>query len=482
MIEIQNFIGGEFKPAMAARFMDVYDPARGAVYAKAPDSEAIDVVQAIQAANKAFLAWSELAPAKRAEYLNNIADLIEENKLALAEAESRDMGKPLWLALESDLPRTILNFRYFAALVNGDQTLSKKFDNRALEYVRREPLGVTGLISPWNMPLYTLTYKIAPSLAVGNVAVCKPSELSPMTAFELAKIMQKAKLPPGVCNFIFGRGETAGATLVSHPGVPLISFTGGTETAEKIQKVAGPMMKRLSLELGGKNANLIFKDADLKNAVKGAIRASFLNSGQICLCGSRLLVQEDIYKEFMVEFKKAASEIVIGDPHDKNTFMGPLVSREHREKVMAAIEQARKEEGKVTLGGRVPTNLPATLADGYFLEPTIIEDLTNCSELWQREIFGPVVTVMTFKYPHDAVKWANTSSYGLSASLWTQDISRAHKIAAQIKAGTVWINTWGLRDVAVPFGGFKLSGIGREGGEDSLRTYSESKTVCLALS
>lgn len=480
--KLTNFVNGEFIQPKNGKYLDNYDPATGEVYSQFPASDALDVVSAVQAANKAYQKWSETSFKERARILNKIADLIERDSEAFAEAESRDVGKPLWLAREADIPRTIQNFRFFAAKILGDTTMAADLDGKAMQYTLRQPLGVTGLISPWNFPLYTLTFKIAPSLAVGNTAVCKPSELTPMTAFMLAHVFAEAGLPPGVCNVVFGLGETAGAALVQHPGVPLISFTGGTETAERIQRVAAPMFKRTSLELGGKNANIIFKDADLSKAVPMTLRSSFINSGQVCLCGSRILVQEEIYDEFMNEFRKQTKAVKIGDPKNKDTFMGPLISEARRTSVQAAIAQAQEEKGAVTVGGQVPSDLSEEFKKGYFLQPTIIEDLTNCSDLWQREIFGPVVTVMKFKYAHEAVKWANTSSYGLSASLWTQDVNRAHKMAAQIQAGTVWVNTWSLRDPRVPFGGVKSSGIGREGGDESLRTYTETKTICVGIS
>ena len=481
-MNLSNWIHGDFVAPKEGKYLDNYDPATGEVFAQVPDSSALDAVRAVQSAHKAGEEWAETTPRERARFLNRIADLIEERAEEFAQAESQDVGKPLWLAREVDIPRTVLNFRYFSALILTDTTTAADFDRKALEYTLRSPVGVTALISPWNLPLYTLTFKIAPSLAVGNTAVCKPSELTPMTAHLLARVFADAGLPPGVCNIIFGTGEGAGQPLVQHPGVPLISFTGGTETAEKIQQIAGPMLKRVSLELGGKNANIIFKDADLKKALPMAVRASFLNSGQICLCGSRLFIQEGVYDEFMSEFRKLVREVKVGDPQDKDTFMGPLISRKHLEKVQAALLQSQEEKGEITVGGLEPKGLPTRCAEGYFLEPTIIEKLTNCSDLWQREIFGPVVTVMKFKYAHEAVKWANTSSYGLSASLWTQDVSRAHNVAAQLQVGTVWVNTWGLRDVRMPFGGVKKSGIGREGGEESLRAYTETKTVCVQLS
>jgi aminomuconate-semialdehyde/2-hydroxymuconate-6-semialdehyde dehydrogenase len=481
-LKIANFVNGEWCQARSGQVLEVRNPATGQVYAEAPDSDAIDSILAVQAANKAFAKWSETPVRERAESLLKIADRLEARIEDFARAESRDVGKPYWLALEADLPRAIQCFRFFAGLVQTSTSMAAGIEGRAIQYTRREPLGVCALITPWNFPLYTLSFKIAPCLAMGNVAVCKPSELTPVTAFMLAEVMAEVGLPAGVCNFIFGRGETAGAALVQHPGVPLISFTGGTSTGEKIQKVAAPLFKRVSLELGGKNANVVLNDADLKRAVPMAVRASFVNSGQVCLAGSRLMVQDGVYDEFMSEFLKATREFKVGDPQEPATMMGPLVSEAQRDRVEAAVREAVSEKGRVLCGGRAPEGLPEGIRGGYFYEPTVVEDLTNCSEIWQREIFGPFVTTLRFKYAHEAVKWANTSPYGLSASIWTQNIDRAHKLAAQIGVGTVWVNTWSLRDPRVPFGGYKSSGIGREGGEDSLRTYSETKTVCIALS
>ena len=480
MIKIQNFIGGEYQDPKNGRFLPVYNPATGEHYADCPDSDAMDVVQAIQAGSQAFKAWSKTPVAKRAQILNKIADLMDERAEELAAAETMDQGKPKWLSLKAEIPRAASNFRFFAAKILTEENKSSTMDDQAINYAIRQPIGVCGLISPWNLPLVLFTWKLAPCLAMGNTAVCKPSEVTPMTAYLMGNILNDAGLPKGVCNIIFGRGPEAGETLVSHPGVPLISFTGGTKTGLAIQNAAAPHYKKVSLELGGKNANIIFKDADIKKAVEISLRASFQNSGQICLCGSRLMVQQDIYEEFMTEFKKQASDLKVGDPTEDNTFMGPVVSKEHKEKIMAAIEQAKKENGKITLGGGEP-QLSEKNKNGYFIEPTIIEDLTNCSELWQEEIFGPVVTVMPFKYPADAVKWANTSPYGLSCSIFTKDIKRAHKVAAEIEAGTVWVNTWMKRDLRVPFGGMKGSGVGREGGDNSLNFYSETKNICISL-
>lgn len=480
MLEIKNFINNEWSAAQNGKTLSCIDPSRGEAYGTLPDSDALDVVFAIQAAQKAFTKWSKLAKKERAQFLHKIADAIEAKLEEIVLCESKDTGKPHWLLRDREIPRVVDNFRYFAGLILHDQTKASDMDGKAINYVLREPFGVCGLISPWNLPLYLLTWKIAPAIAMGNTVVCKPSEETSASAHLLTKIIQEAGLPPGVVNIVYGRGETAGAALVSHPGVPMISFTGGTETGLKIQELAAPRFKRLSLELGGKNANIVFKDADITKAIKGTISASFLNSGQICLCGSRLLVQEDVYKEFTQELATQVKALKVGPPEDKDSFMGPLISESHMQKVLKAIDQAKSEEGKLLVGGS-KAELPAPYDKGYFIQPTIVEDLTNCSEIWQEEVFGPFVTVMPFKYPADAVKWANTSSYGLSASLWTKDLARAHKVAAQIQAGTVWVNTWMKRDLGMPFGGMKQSGIGREGGELSLQTYSELKTVCISL-
>jgi aminomuconate-semialdehyde/2-hydroxymuconate-6-semialdehyde dehydrogenase len=340
---------------------------------------------------------------------------------------------------------------------------------------------VAGLISPWNLPLYLLSWKIAPALAFGNTVVCKPSEFTSKTAFLFGEILNEAGVPPGVCNMVFGRGERAGRVLVEHPGVPLISFTGGTVTGEKIQAMAAPQVKKLSLELGGKNATIVLKDVDLDKVIPQIARASFLNSGEICLCGSRILVQEDIYPQFKEKFAEHVKTLKAGDPLENGTFMGPVVSKPHFEKVTGLLEVIKKDGGKILAGGGRPEGLSAELKDGYFLSPTVVDDLTQCSEIHQTEIFGPVVTINSFKYPMDAVKWANNTPYGLSASVWTKNLTLAHKIAADLKVGTVWVNTWLKRDLRMPFGGMKASGLGREGGEHSIDFFTETKTVCVQL-
>jgi aminomuconate-semialdehyde/2-hydroxymuconate-6-semialdehyde dehydrogenase len=410
-----------------------------------------------------------------------VADLIAERSDELALAETTDVGKPLTLSKELDIARAAANFRFFASAILHKHEMATDMDGDAINYVLRQPVGVAGLISPWNLPLYLLTWKIAPAIACGNTVVCKPSEFTSKTAYMLGEILNQAGIPKGVVNIVFGLGDPAGSYLVKHPGVPLISFTGGTATGQKIQELAAPNVKKLSLELGGKNATIVMKDVDLAKVIPQIARASFLNQGQICLCGSKILVQEEIYKEFLEKFKSHVDSLVVGDPTDPGTFMGPLVSKQHFDKVTSLIEVAKKDGAKVLSGGGRPEGLPAALKDGYWLRPTVLDDLTNCSEIHQTEIFGPVVTVNSFKYAHDAVKWANTSPYGLSASVWTKNLSQAHKIAAGLKVGTVWINTWLKRDLRVPFGGAKQSGIGREGGDHSFDFFTDTKTVCVQL-
>lgn len=476
---LKNFINGEFNEPVSGSYIDKISPISGEKMYDLPNSDQMDAVMAIKAANEAFEKWSETEAEIRSQILMRVAELIDENADALAIAETEDVGKPLSLSRTMDIPRAAKNFRFFATRILHKQEMATDMDGKAINYVLRQPLGVAGLISPWNLPLYLLTWKIAPALAAGNTAVCKPSELTSMTAYMLCEIMNEAGVPPGVCNIIFGEGRV-GQALVEHPGVPLISFTGGTETGAKIQHASAGKFKKLSLELGGKNATIVLKDADLKKVVPSVLRSSFLNQGQICLCGSKILVQEDIYDAFCEVFAEATKALTLGDPKDEKTFMGPLISEAHLNKIENAVKQAIGEKGKVLAGGE-RASLPSPFNKGYFYKPTVIADLTNCSDIHQTEVFGPVVTINSFKYAHDAVKMANNSPYGLSASIWTNDLSKAHKMAANLKVGTVWINTWMLRDLRVPFGGVKASGIGREGGDESFDFFTEKKVVCVQL-
>ncbi len=477
---LQNFINGEFVVPQSSKYLDKYDPSTGEVFAQVPDSNALDVVTAISAAQKAFPDWSKRKAQDRAAIMRRVSALIEQNADRLSEAESRDTGKPLALAKSMDIARAAWNFRFFAERILQTQEMATDMDGDALNYTLRLPLGVAGLISPWNLPLYLLSWKIAPAIAVGNTVVCKPSEFTPTTASLLGEILIEAGMPPGVVNVVHGRGDVAGATLVSHPGVPIISFTGGTVTGEKIQSVAAPKFKKMSLELGGKNATIILKDVDLDKIMPQIVRSSFLNQGEICLCGSKILVQQDIYEAFLTKFTEAVRAITVGDRRDANTYMGPLISKGHFDKVQGALAQARQDGGRV-LTGDEPLSLSTELQKGYFMRPAVIADLSNCSELHQTEIFGPVVTITPFKYPPEAIKWANNSPYGLSASIWTNDLTKAHKLAREVDAGTVWINTWLKRDLRVPFGGVKSSGVGREGGDHSIDFFTETKTVCVQL-
>ena len=484
METISNFIGGKLVAPRNDAYLDVYEPATGEVYAKCPDSDASDIEDAVASALSAFPKWSASSVKYRSSILVRIADLVDRYADLLAAAESKDQGKPVWLARTVDLPRASANFRFFAGAVLQHRESSTKMDAQdpgydfAINYTTRRPVGVAGLISPWNLPLYLLTWKIAPALATGNTVVCKPSELTPQTAFLFTRILIEAGLPAGVCNIVFGRGPTAGEALTKHPKVPVISFTGGTKTAESIIRNSAPEFKKLSLELGGKNPNIIFADADLDACVEKTVRSSFMNQGEICLCGSRILVEESIYPEFLKRFVTATKSLKVGDPSDAENFMGALVSKEHMQKVLGFIALAKKSGGEILAGGE-QVDPGGRCANGYFIAPTIISGLPQNCAVVQEEIFGPVVTVSTFKNDKEAVDLANDVRYGLSASVWTRDLSRAHRISEALDVGLVWVNTWMLRDLRAPFGGVKASGVGREGGNHSIDFYTEVKNVCI---
>jgi aminomuconate-semialdehyde/2-hydroxymuconate-6-semialdehyde dehydrogenase len=416
---------------------------------------------------------------QRARVLLAIADSIECDLERFARAECIDSGKPLRQASMVEIPRAVANFRFFAAAMVAAASESHATDYQAINFTLRRPRGVAGLISTWNLPLYLLSWKIAPALAAGNTAVAKPSELTPQTASLLAEVCVKSGLPPGVLNILHGRGETAGAALVAHPEVGTLSFTGSTATGGEIARVASPMFKKLALELGGKNPTLIFADADMHQATRMSLRAAFSNQGQISQCGSRILVEEPVHDEFVDRFTAAAQRLHIGDPLEESTLQGALVSRRHREKVLAYIDLAREEGGIVRCGGSVPRDLPQRCRDGFFVEPTVITGLPVACRVNREEISGPVVTITPFKGERQAVEYANDTPYGLAASIWTQDISRAHRLAENVAAGTIWINCWMLRDLRVPFGGMKSSGVGRGGGAEALRFFTDPKNVCI---
>jgi aminomuconate-semialdehyde/2-hydroxymuconate-6-semialdehyde dehydrogenase len=478
MLHIPHFIAGRPAEPQSGHYLDNLDPATGQVYARVADGDGRDVEAAVRAAAEAFPAWARTPALERSRVLLEIARRIEADRERLAQAECRDTGKPLRLARTVDIPRAASNFRFFATAVPHFHSEAYRTDTLALNYTLRQPLGVVGLISPWNLPLYLFTWKVAPALAAGNTAVAKPSELTPVTAHMLAAICSEAGLPPGVLNVVHGLGRTVGAALVAHPRVRAVSFTGGTATGAEIARTAAPLFKKLTLELGGKNPNVIFADADRDEALRTGIRSAFDNQGEICLCGSRVFVEQSAYADFVERFVAQARRLKVGDPLEPDTDQGALISAGHRDKVLSYIELARQEGGRILCGGRL-ASVGGRCQGGYFVEPTVVVDLPVACRVNQEEIFGPVVTVTPFRTEDEVIAHANATPFGLSASLWTRDLNRAHRVAEKLETGTVWVNCWLLRDLRTPFGGVKNSGIGREGGEEALRFFTEPKTVCV---
>jgi len=482
MTEILNFIDGAFVPPIAGRRLDNVEPATGKVYGTVPDSDAEDVEAAVRAAERAFPAWARLPAEERARFLLALADRIDAAREELARAESVDTGKPLALARSLDIPRASSNLRFFATAAIHFHSESHSTGERALNYTLRRPRGVAGVIAPWNLPLYLLTWKIAPALATGNTVVAKPTELAPMTSFLLARLCKESGLPHGVLNIVHGRGAQAGAALVAHPRVPAISFTGGTVTGSAIASATAPLFKKVALEMGGKNPNIVFADADLDAAVATSLKAGFTNQGEICLAGSRLFVEEKIFDAFVDRFVAGAKQLVVGDPLEERTDQGALISAAHRDKVLGYLDVARQEGGRILCGGGAPESIAsARCRDGFFVAPTVIAGLAPSSRVNREEIFGPVVTVTPFKTEEEVIAWANGTEYGLAASLFTTHLGRAHRVAERLASGTVWVNCWLLRDLRVPFGGMKRSGVGREGGEEALRFFTEPKNVCVQM-
>jgi aminomuconate-semialdehyde/2-hydroxymuconate-6-semialdehyde dehydrogenase len=485
---LANFINNEHRPPAAGEYLSLIEPATGQVVGRVPDSGIADIDAAVAAADAAFASWSGLPAAERSRLLLRLADLIDANLDRLADAESRDTGKPITLAREVDIPRSAANFRYFATAILHTSSDLHAFDGggvpggiSALNHTLRSPRGVAGLISPWNLPLYLLTWKIAPALATGNTAVCKPSEVTPLTAFLLGELAAEAGLPPGVLNIVHGRGPTAGAALVTHDRVPTISFTGSTAVGRWIGRECGERLKRVSLELGGKNPFIVCQDADLDAAVATAVRAGFTNQGQICLCGSRLLLHESIAGAFLERFVAGVKALTIGDPGDSKTRFGALTSREHLAKVESYVQMAVDLGGRILCGGsRVdPATLPPRCRRGLFFAPTVIDGLASDCRVETEEIFGPVVTTQRFKTEDEALRLANGTPYGLAAVVFSQDISRVSRLSTGLHAGIVWVNCWMVRDLRTPFGGAKQSGVGREGGLEALRFFTEPKNVCV---
>lgn len=478
MIIIENYINGEFIAPTSGNYLENIEPATGEVYSKIPDSNKNDIEKAVKAAEKAFPIWSNIGIQQRSAILRKVADLIKKNEKELAKAESKDNGKPFSLATLVDIPRAHDNIYFFATAIEHFASEAHHMENLAINYTLRRPIGVVGCISPWNLPLYLFTWKIAPALAAGNCVVAKPSEVTPMTAYLFSKICAEAGLPKGVLNIVHGTGPNAGQAIVEHPKIKAISFTGGTATGAHIAKVAAPMFKKLSLELGGKNPNIIFEDADLEKAIETSVKSSFSNQGQICLCGSRIFVQKNIYETFKNKFVEKVKALKVGDPEDENSNLGAVVSKAHFEKILQHIEIAKNEGGEILTGGHA-VKLKGRCTNGYFIAPTIIEGLEYNCQTNMEEIFGPVVTIMPFETEEEVLKYANAVDYGLSATIHTQNLKRAHRIAEKIEAGIVWINTWLLRDLRTPFGGIKSSGVGREGGFEALRFFTEPKNVCI---
>ena len=484
MLKIENYIGGELVKPASAEYLDNFEPATGEVYSQIPDSDDRDVHLAVESAHAAFPAWSETPPENRFEILMRLVSFIERDSEALALAESIDNGKPISLARTMDIPRAAANFRFYATAAmhtaNESHDTSLGSGGRAINYTLRHPLGVVGCISPWNLPLYLFTWKIAPAIASGNCVVAKPSEVTPMTAYLLSKLCIEAGLPAGVLNIVHGLGPKVGAAIVAHKDIKAVSFTGGTKTGEEIARTAAPMFKKLSLELGGKNPNIIFADCNYDEMLATTVRSSFANQGQICLCGSRIFVERPIYERFKSDFVARADALKIGDPLDEETGLGAVVSEPHMQKILSYIELAVEEGGNVLAGGK-RVELDGRCSGGYFVEPTIIEDLTCGCRTNQEEIFGPVVTIMPFDNEDEVLGYANSVKYGLSATVWTENLSRAHRVAAKLESGIVWVNCWLLRDLRTPFGGVKDSGIGREGGFEALKFFTEEKNVCIKM-
>ncbi|MEZ4945258.1 MAG: aldehyde dehydrogenase [Cyclobacteriaceae bacterium] len=480
MEKILNYINGELVPPASGQWLDNYNPAIGKVYSQIPDSDSKDIENAVLAAKNAFPAWSTMPLGERSNILLKIAEGVDREFESLAKAESDDNGKPVKLAKAVDIPRASANMRFFATAILHFESQAHQTDQQAINYTTRTPLGVVGCISPWNLPLYLFTWKIAPALAAGCTVVAKPSELTPMTAYLFSKICKEAGLPAGVLNIVHGLGSKAGQAIIGHPEVVAISFTGGTTTGKTIAATAAPMFKKLSLELGGKNPNIIFSDCDFDEAVSTSVISSFSNQGEICLCGSRILVERSIYDRFVESFISKVKKLVVGDPADDNTRVGALVSEGHMNKVLSYIELAKEEGGKVMTGGE-RVIVKGRCEDGYFVAPTVILGLDHQCRTNQEEIFGPVVTIMPFDKEGEVIEFANSTAYGLSATIWTENLKRAHRVAHQLKSGIVWVNCWLLRDLRTPFGGMKQSGVGREGGWEALRFFTEQKNICIKL-
>ncbi|MFN8322683.1 MAG: aldehyde dehydrogenase [Chitinophagales bacterium] len=476
MERINNYINGELVEPISKSYLDNYEPATGEVYSLIPDSDERDVQRAYDAAKNAFTAWSKTPLEERMMMLMKIADGIQNHIEEFVIAESKDNGKPQKLARAVDIPRAISNFRFYASAVQHFASESHQMPGMGINYTLRQPIGVVGCISPWNLPIYLFSWKIAPALATGNCVVAKPSEITPYTAYLLSQVCIEAGLPKGVLNIVHGLGNKVGQAIVEHENIKAISFTGGTETGKRIAATGGPMFKKLSLELGGKNPTIIFADCDFEETAKQVVTASFSNQGEICLCGSRIFIEKSIYPKFKEAFVTRVSGLKVGDPNDDTSNMGAIVSLQHKEKILSYIKLAQEEGGNVLCGGKA-LQIEGRCANGYFVAPTVVDGLSFSCRTNQEEIFGPVVTLTPFENEEDVLMMANSVKYGLSSTIWTNDLKRAHRIAENIEAGIVWINSWLVRDLRTPFGGVKASGVGREGGWEAMKFFTEPKNV-----
>jgi aminomuconate-semialdehyde/2-hydroxymuconate-6-semialdehyde dehydrogenase len=474
--DLCNYVGGAFVCHSNDEWMNVLEPATGFRFGRVPLSSEEDVATAVAAARSAQPSWGALSHSERADWLDRIADALEACYEEIAALESRDTGKPISLARAVDAHRSVSNFRFFAGILREHEEEVFEMAS-ATNYVVSKPVGVGALITPWNLPLYLLSWKVAPAIGMGNTVVCKPSELTPMTADLLMRVIDGVGLPAGVVNLVHGDGAGAGAPLVAHSDVDLVSFTGGTATGKKVAASAAPAFKKLSLELGGKNSSIVFADCDIDSTVTGVVRAGFLNQGQVCLCGSRVLVEESAYDEFRDRFVDAVEAMRVGDPSDENTDLGALISEQHLKKVQGYVELAKQEGGTLLTGG-TPC-MPSGFEHGNWMAPTVIEGLSPNSRCATEEIFGPIVTLHSFSSEDEAIVIANNTNYGLAGSVWTGDLDKGKRVSEAIETGMVWVNTWLHRDLRVPFGGVKDSGVGREGGKWSLGFFSEAMNVCV---
>ena len=472
-----NYINGELMAPHAGNYLDNIEPATGLVYSHIPDSDAQDIEMAVAAAKAASAAWANMHYEKRADIIEKIAAGIESRMEEFVQAESLDNGKPQWLARQVDIPRAVHNFRFFATGIQHFSSESHYMEGLGVNYTTRRPIGVVACIAPWNLPLYLFSWKIAPALVAGNCVVAKPTEVTPYTAYLLSEVCIAAGLPKGVLNIVHGLGSKIGDVISLHPDIKAISFTGGTSTGKRIASLAAPMFKKLSLELGGKNSTVIFADCNFDKMLKTVLRSAFENQGQICLCGSRILVERPIYEKFKLAFIEKVKALTVGDPNEEVN-LGAIVSKNHFDKILSYIELAKQEGGHILTGGHaVQPN--GRCKNGYFISPTVIEGLPIDCRTNMEEIFGPVVTIMPFDTDEEVIAYANTSEYGLACSIWTENLTKAHQMADAIQCGIIWVNCWLLRDLRTPFGGMKSSGVGREGGWEALRFFTEPKNICI---